>query len=205
MTKVGFGDSEKHQGITLDIRNAPPWNNGGTRNIGTRGIAPRENPTRSFTPSLQWLKGNHNIKMGFWYIDAKRVQDNTFQTFPFANTQTENPANASNTGLSLASALLALPNSATGQLPNRAGGEVAFSYASWAGYIQDEWKARPNLTLTMGLRYDYLTQPQTENGRLWNSFDLQNQRWIIGAKIMPPFCSVAGQAPCIPDAFKTDP
>src|SRR5581483_7179041 len=38
-----------------------------------------------------------------------------------------------------------------------------------------------------------------------NSFDLQNQRWIIGATAMPGFCSAVGQAPCIPDAFKNDP
>ena len=205
MTQAGFTDIEKYQGMLTTL--AAPWNNGagGNSNIGIRGDAPRENPTRSFTPSLQWLKGNHNIKTGFWYIDAKRVQDNTFQTFAFANTQTENPANASNTGLSLASALLGLPNSATGQLPNRAGGEVAFSYASWAAYIQDEWKMRPNLTLSLGLRYDYLTQPQTTDGRLWNSLDLQHQLWIIGATKMPGLCSAVGQAPCIPDAFQKDP
>jgi len=205
MTQAGFTDIDKYQGMLVTL--ATPWNNGagGNSMIGIRGDALRENPTRSFTPSLQWLKGNHNIKTGFWYINAKRVQDNTFQTFAFANTQTENPANASNTGLSLASALLALPNSATGQLPNRAGGEVAFSYASWAAYIQDEWKMRPNLTLSLGLRYDYLTQPQTTDGRLWNSLDLQRQLWIIGATAMPGFCSAVGKAPCIPDAFKNDP
>ena len=204
LSQAGFTDIDKYNGMLVTL--AGPWNNaGGSSSYGVRGGALRENPTRSFTPSIQWLKGNHNIKAGFWYIDAKRVQDNTFQTFGFSNTQTENPQNTSNTGLSLASALLAFPNSASGQLPNRAGGEVSFSYASWAAYLQDEWKARPNLTLTFGLRYDYLTQPQTEDGRLWNSLDLQNQRWIIGASTMPAFCSVAGQAPCIPDAFKTDP
>src|SRR5437762_5335154 len=100
----------------------------GNTHYGVRRPALRENPTRSFTPSLQWLKGNHNIKTGFWYINAKRVQDNTFQTFVFSNTQTENPQNTSNTGLSLASALLGFPTSASGQLPSRAGGEVSFSY-----------------------------------------------------------------------------
>ena len=208
LTQAGFADVDKYNGMLVTL--AGPWNNPGgnsptgNTNYGVRGPALRENPTRSFTPSLQWLKGNHNIKTGFWYINAKRVQDNTFQTFTFSNAQTNNPQNSTtsgNTGLSLASALLALPNTASGQLPNRAGGEVAFSYASWAAYLQDEWKARPNLTLTFGLRYDYLTQPQTTDGRLWNSFDLTNQRWIIGATAMPPLCSVAKQAPCIPDGI----
>ncbi len=205
MTQAGFTDISRYNGMLVDIGNGTPWNNGGNRSFGIRGAAPRQNPTRSFTPSVTWLKGNHNIKAGFWYIDAKRVQQNTFQTFSFSNQQTENPSVTGTTGLALASALLGLPSSVSAQLPNRQGGEVSFSYASWAAYLQDEWKARQDLTLTFGLRYDYLTQPQTTDGRLWNSLDLKNQRWIIGASTMPALCSVAKQAPCIPDAFTTDP
>jgi hypothetical protein len=81
---------------------------------------------------------------------------------------------------------------------------VQFKYASWAAYGQDEWRVSRNVVLTLGLRYDYLTQPKTIDGRLWNALDLFGQKWIIGAETMPPFCSVAQQAPCIPDAFKTD-
>src|SRR5262245_66573869 len=56
----------------------------------------------------------------------------------------------------------------------------------------------------MGLRYDYLNQPRTLDGRLWNALDIPNQRYIIGASQMPQFCSVAKQSPCIPDAFQND-
>ncbi len=170
-----------------------------------RGAAPRGNPNWSITPNLIWLKGRHNIKTGFWYIEAKRIQLNTFQRYNFSDEQTRNPGTSTPTGLSLASALLGLPNDFQAQLPIEHGGPVQFKYAAWAAYLQDEWKVRSNVTLSLGLRYDYLTQPKTLDGRLWNALDLPNQRWIIGAREMPPLCSAAGQAPCIPDAFLTDP
>lgn len=203
LKQAGFKDVDKYGGLLVGLSN---WAAGGSGNFGVRGPALRENPNWSVTPNLTWLVGNHNIKTGFWYIQAKRVQLNTFQNYSFNDEQTRNPSAASgSTGLSLASALLGFPNSASAQLPALHGGAVKFKYAAWAAYAQDEWRLRPNLVLTLGLRYDYLTQPKTLDGRLWNALDLPNQRWIIGASQMPPLCSVAQQAPCIPDAFQSDP
>jgi Carboxypeptidase regulatory-like domain/TonB dependent receptor-like, beta-barrel len=201
MTQLGFGDIEKYGGLLVRLSN---WTAGGNNDFGVRGAAIRQNPNWSVTPNLTWLKGSHNLKMGFWYIEAKRIQLNTFQRYTFSDEQTRNPS-ANGTGLSLASALLGFPNDFQAQLPTPHGGPVQFKYASWAAYVQDEWKVRRDITLTLGLRYDYLTQPKTLDGRLWNSLDLPNQRWIIGAREMPPLCSAARQAPCIPDAFLTDP
>ncbi|HJQ23075.1 MAG TPA: TonB-dependent receptor [Blastocatellia bacterium] len=202
LNQMGFVDIDKYSGLLVALSN---WTNGGNNNFGIRGDAPRENPNWSVTPNLTWLHGNHNFKAGAWYIEAKRIQLNTFQTYTFSDEQTRNPAAASGaTGLSLASALLGFPNNFQAQLPVLHGGPVRFKYAAWAAYAQDEWKLRPSLTLTLGLRYDYLTQPRTLDGRLWNALDLFRQHWIIGAKEMPPLCSVAKQSPCIPDAFQTD-
>jgi hypothetical protein len=199
----GFQDVDKYGGLLVSLQN---WVAGGNNNFGVRGAALRENPNWSVTPNVTWLVGNHSFKMGGWYLEAKRVQLNTFQTYSFNDEQTRLPTAASgSTGLSLASALLGLPNSFSAQLPVLHGGPVQFKYGSWAAYIQDEWKVRRNISLTWGLRYDYLTQPKTTDGRLWNSLDLANQKWIIGATEMPPLCSVAKAAPCIPDAFQTDP
>src|SRR5262245_35351298 len=204
LKQMGFKDVDKYGGLLVTL-DTGEWTNGGNNSFGLRGPAPRENPNWSITPNLTWLHGNHNMKMGAWYIEAKRIQANTFQTYVFNDEQTRNPAAASgSTGLSLASALLGFPNNFQGQLPVLHGGPVRFKYAAVSGYWQDEWKIRPSVTLTMGLRYDYMTQPKTLDGRLWNALDLQNQKWIIGATKMPEFCSVAQTAPCIPDAFKSD-
>jgi len=203
LKSLGFLDVDKYGGLLVTLAN---WTNGGNNNFGIRGPALRENPNWSVTPNLIWLKGRHNMKTGFWYIDAKRIQLNTFQTYTFSDEQTRNPAVAAGTtGLSLASALLGFPNNFQAQLPILHGGPVQFKYGAWAAYFQDEWKLSPSITLSLGMRYDYLTQPRTLDGRLWNALDLQNRQWIIGAKQMPPLCSIAKQAPCIPDAFLNDP
>ena len=201
LSQAGFLDVDKYNGLLVRLAN---WMAGGSADFGVRGPALRENPNWSFTPNLTWLKGSHNIKTGFWYIQAKRVQLNTFQRYTFADAQTANPS-ASGTGLSLASALLGFPGSGDAQLPEPGGGPVQFKYAAWAAYVQDEWRLGQNLVLTLGLRYDYLNQPKTLDGRLWNALDLENKQWIIGASEMPPRCSVAGRAPCIPDSFFSDP
>jgi hypothetical protein len=201
LKQAGFVDVDKYHGLLARLSN---WTNGGNNDFGVRGAAPRENPNWSVTPNLSWLKGTHNIKMGAWYIEAKRIQLNTFQRYTFSDEQTRDPG-ASTTGLSLASALLGFPSSLEAQLPIQHGGPVRFKYGSWAGYLQDEWKLRPTLTLSMGLRYDYVTQPRTTDGRLWNALDLKRQLYIVGAKTMPALCSQTQQAPCIPDKFLTDP
>ena len=100
MKGFGFGDVDKYGGLLVTLAN---WTNGGNNSFGIRGPALRENPNWSLTPNLNWLIGRHNIKTGFWYIEAKRIQLNTFQTYTFSDEQTRNPAVASGTtGLVLA-------------------------------------------------------------------------------------------------------
>ena len=208
MKDAGLLNVDEFQGMLVTTPSSS-WKPGqGTEggNFGTRGAAPRENPTWSVSPNLSWLKGNHNLKTGFQYIHAQRGQMNTKQVMDLADSQTAqftgtatSARTVNNTGMTLASALLGFPNNYSGELPVPHGGPVKFNYASWAVYVQDEWKISSRLTLTAGLRLDALTQPQTTDGRLWNGFDLFQQQYIIGAAAMPPLCSVAKVAPCMPD------
>ncbi len=176
-----------------------PWL---TNEIGNRGNSIRSNPDWSATSNLDWLKGNHDFRFGGGYVWVARDQINTFQTFGFGAGITGSGSATNNNGLSLASALLGLPTSGSGELPTT--GEVNFSLASWSLYASDQWKILPRLTLHIGLRWDFLTQPTMQNDRLSNGLDLFHQHWLIGATTLPPACSQAGNANgCIPDSFFT--
>src|SRR4029450_13795108 len=112
LAAAGFRNIDKYEGMLVRLSN---WMAGGSSDFGVRGPALRENPNWSVTPNLTWLRGNHNLKIGAWYIEAKRIQLNTFQRYNFSDEQTRNPG-VNGTGLSLASALLGFPNDFQAQL-----------------------------------------------------------------------------------------
>jgi hypothetical protein len=115
------------------------------------------------TPEAQahftWLKGSHAIKTG---LDVLFCQFNTFRpdypsgTFTFSRvyTQGPDPATASATaGYGLASAMLGAPDS--GQFT--IGPSLALLQTSYNWYLQDDWRISRNLTLNLGVRFEYQT------------------------------------------------
>jgi hypothetical protein len=196
-TKLGFANVDTFGGLVATL--GAPWQrvlpSSSTYDIGNRGDSIRRNPDWSATANLNWIKGNHNIRTGYQYIYVARDQINTFQTFGFSGSTTNNPSNTSNTGLVLASALLGFPTSSSGELPQ--GGEVNFRLSTWSIYFQDEWKLKPRLTVNLGLRWDVLPQPRIIGQRLSNALDLFNQEWLIGASAIPA-CSQLNRNPCFP-------
>jgi len=190
LKSAGLKDIDRFGGLVATLQ-APFL----TNDIGNRGDSPRDNTDWSATANLNWLKGNHNIKTGYQYIHVIRLQENTFQTFGFANNQTGDPANLGRTGSSFASALLGLPTGGSGELPDI--GAVHFKLATWSAYVQDEWKVNPNFTVNLGLRWDVLTQPEVIGDRLSGALDLNKQQLLIGASSIPN-CSQVQQDPCLP-------
>jgi Carboxypeptidase regulatory-like domain/TonB dependent receptor len=49
-------------------------------------------------------------------------------------------------------------------LPSLTGSRRDYRYYEYEGYVQDTWKIRPNLTATIGLRYQYDSVPYETNG-----------------------------------------
>ncbi len=47
---------------------------------------------------------------------------------------------------------------------------IDLRYYQWNYFAQDEWRMRPDLTLSFGLRYEYNTPPRETSGRIENTF-----------------------------------
>lgn len=121
-----------------------------------------QTPIRSdqYTDSVTFIRGKHQIKFGVEYRYSSNIDlysPTAGGSFAFSDTAT---------GSGLASLLLGWVNSAsrleTYELHTRAD--------SYAGYIQDDWRVTPSLTINAGLRYD-VDQPRWETQNRQNSFN----------------------------------
>jgi hypothetical protein len=107
--------------------------------------------------SMSKLFGRHTLKFGgdFRVIGMKlfaRGQPSGFFAFTRGFTQGPDPNSASaNTGDAIASLLLGFPSS--GNVPIATPNNFYINY--YAGYVQDDFRISPKLTVNVGLRYEY--------------------------------------------------
>jgi outer membrane receptor protein involved in Fe transport len=96
-------------------------------------------------------RGTHAIKIGFYF---ENMQYNVLEQL--------SPNGRMNTYASL-DAFLTNAGDQLNALAPGGSHEVGFREKMFAGYIQDDWRARPNLTVNLGLRYETTTRPTDAN------------------------------------------
>jgi len=116
--------------------------------------------TYEFRDTLTMVRGSHAFKFGF---EARREQDNNNRL------STARPEYTFKNFLNFANDA---PFFQEIDVDPRTGGPVNgqryFRTNSYGAFVQDDWKFRPNLTLNIGLRYEYQTPLTEKEGRLSN-------------------------------------
>lgn len=139
------------------------------------------NQSQGATETVSWTKGTHTVTFGGGYTraDLSTITDpngrGTFSFTGYATSALTGPhcdlatgfgcTTEQGTGYDLADFLLGLPQSSSiryGASSNY------FLQDQWNGFLQDEWRMRSDLTLNVGLRYEFFTPWDEKYGRMAN-------------------------------------
>jgi Carboxypeptidase regulatory-like domain/TonB dependent receptor-like, beta-barrel/TonB-dependent Receptor Plug Domain len=136
-----------------------------------------------FIDNFTWARGSHNLKAGVSFTHYMNDQDSSF----------DYGGNYSFT--SLENFLQNRPGTYEGQAPG------STTDRRWRQnliglYAQDDWSARRNLTLNLGVRYEFITTPHELSGRMASMPDLQAANTVSGGDIFknPSLKNVAPRA-----------
>lgn len=176
------------QGITL------PYAGGGFQSQG------RDTQVWQISDNVSWSRGDHVIRFGGDYqqIFATTFNDAGINPFITLGTPAHNSGNISDASfpfsnasirtsgrntfanlvgnLQSAAATVNVSSPTSGFVPG-ATRERLFQQRDLALYVQDQWRARSNLTLNFGLRWDYMGVPTIPNGL---AIQLTDHRHIFG-------------------------
>jgi outer membrane receptor protein involved in Fe transport len=119
---------------------------------------------------LSLIKGNHSLKLGGEISLNKDIQQtllNNYGVFTFnagSTARVAAPGVTAAAGNAYADFLIGIPSAVSQDAP------VTGYTNSWytAAFVQDDWRARPRLTLNLGLRYDIQTPPTDPFNRVVN-------------------------------------
>lgn len=119
-----------------------------------------------FIDGLNWTRGNHNAKFGVEYRVIRLYTDRLGgTTYTFSNLSSflaNTPASVQYLG----------DVSAPSPFSDGFTGNRQAKQEYYIGYAQDEWKLRPDLTFSYGLRYEYYS-PLREQNNAQVLFDIQ--------------------------------
>ncbi|MCC6539528.1 MAG: TonB-dependent receptor [Bryobacterales bacterium] len=125
---------------------------------------------QQFLNHVTWIRGSHNLKMGAQvfrgYTNEIRQGAGLFGNATFSNQFT---------GHTYADFLLGIPTTLARNFPAIEPQRFNWTYA---GFVQDDWKATRRLTLNLGLRYQLYTGWREKNGRQ-AAFDIASGSIVV--------------------------
>ena len=148
------------------------------------------NETYNFIDNVTKTRGRHTFKAGFYAQYSKKDQTVFARTDGDINFNND-ANNPLNTGHPYANALLGVYNSYT-QANNFTNGQ--YRYWNVEGYIQDNWKVTPRLTLDYGLRVSWY-QPQYDALLQTGAFNPSEYSRARAPRLYFPIC-LGNAAPC---------
>jgi hypothetical protein len=141
--------------------------------------------------------GTHALKFGVdarqYRLDAQNYGAST-GSFTFTTQWTNGPTSSSpaaNFGQDFAAFLLGLPTTGSYDLNTR--GTYTSYYSGF--FLQDDWRRKRNLTLNLGLRFDYQTPYAEKLGRTNNGFNFTAKNPIADTAIAAYNAKTASKMP----------
>ena len=136
--------------------------------LGVDNGAPREYWYNLFQAGddLTYVKGRHAVKMG---VDIQRIQDNVISS---GNSRGDY------TFLDIPSFLANVPIRFDAPPPG-ANAYRGLRETLFGAYVQDDFKMTQRLTLNLGLRYEFITNPTEVNGKTANLLNISDPQTTV--------------------------
>ena len=153
----------------------------------------RRDSTYSAADNLSWNRGHHNVKIGgeFRHL-GDNVSNGAFaRGLLYSSNIGEFTSDSESCNFSCPGNGFRRPSFDFAQFnPDYSG---KFSSYAIAGYVQDTYRARKNLTFNYGIRYEFFSVPQAVGGNIWN-YDPQSNGLVQqgGNSIVDPYGNTCG-------------
>ena len=144
------------KGLPYELAGLATFTVSGFRGLGTMSGNPNrtDSQVRQLKDDLSWMRGRHNIKFGLSFTWPQSPQIHYYQAngvFTLNGNFTRQTSNNQG-GFPLADLMLGIPFQS--QLSTRASSALRRRF--YHAYVQDEFKVSSHITLTLGLRYEFV-------------------------------------------------
>jgi hypothetical protein len=184
---IGAGYDPKQLGFDPALVNQfrayqfPRFNFEGYQSMGSNAVSPGIRDTYSLQPNLNKVVGKHFIKLGAEVRRYNRANSGggyPSGAYTFNKNWTQAVSNRGDavSGNGLATFLLGYPSSALVQKNI----DPYYRHYYYAGFIHDDWKLTPKLSLNIGLRWDAESGNVERFDRMVNGLDLNAPSPIAG-------------------------